>query len=142
MLTVKMNLAKTLPKLYQTDTWGLFHWYIGQNVPNVAYISPISVPYIIKLKVIFQLFEFRKNLKKSDHPPQSKLAYIWNVDYFDFGADSPPFFTFSTIRDIFCLDCSPNEVKLFFCFFVIGFIFTKITVLEQKDFYGFANDAP
>ena len=45
-------------------------------VPNVAYISPIPVPYIIKIKVIFQLFEFGKNLKNSDPPPQSKLVYI------------------------------------------------------------------
>ena len=75
-------------------------------VPNVAYISPLAVSYIIKIKegsrhaerqqafkegsrhagrqqackegsgharkVIFQLFEFGKNLKNSDPLPQSK----------------------------------------------------------------------
>ena len=54
-------------------------------VPNVAHITPILVPYIIKSKVRFQLFEFGKKLKKMDPPPQSKLAsikgkcrYNWN----------------------------------------------------------------
>ena len=47
-------------------------------VPNVAFISPISVPYIIRIRVIFQLVEFGKKLKNSDPPPppQSKLVYI------------------------------------------------------------------
>ena len=43
---------------------------------------------------------------QSWHTPQSKLVYIWNVDYFDFGAD-PPLWTFSTIWDIFFCECSP-----------------------------------
>ena len=34
-------------------------------MPNVAYILPIRVPYIIKIKVIFQLFEFEKNMKQA-----------------------------------------------------------------------------
>ena len=51
--------------------------YIGHiYVPNVAYISPISVPYFIKIKVIFQLLEIGEKFKKSDPPPQSKLVYI------------------------------------------------------------------
>ena len=44
----------------------LFYSCIGHiYVPNVAYISPISVPYIVKIKVIFLLFEFGKNVKNS-----------------------------------------------------------------------------
>ena len=41
-----LTLAKTIPKSYQTDTLGLFYSYIGYIVPNVAYISLISVPYM------------------------------------------------------------------------------------------------
>ena len=43
--------------------------------PNVANISPITVP-VIKIKVIFLLIEFGKNVKNSDPPPQVKLVYI------------------------------------------------------------------
>ena len=44
------------------------------SVPNIAYISPISVPYIIKIKAIFQLLEFGENLKNSDPPPLVKAS--------------------------------------------------------------------
>ena len=40
--------------------------------------------------------------------PLVKVVYIWNVDYFDFGFDPPPLWTFSTIFDISFLDCSPR----------------------------------
>ena len=57
-----------------------FHNRYAIYVPNVAYISPISVPFIIKIKVIFLLFEFGKNVKNSDPPPRLKVVYISNVD--------------------------------------------------------------
>ena len=41
--------------------------------PNVANISPITVP-VIKIKVIFLLIEFGKNVKNSDPPPQVKVS--------------------------------------------------------------------
>ena len=41
-----------------------------------AYISPISVPHIIKMRVIFQLFEFGKCLKNSDPPPPPVKASL------------------------------------------------------------------
>ena len=47
-------------------------------------------------------------MKNSDPPPLVKVVYIWNVDYFDFGFDPPPLWTFSTICDISCLDGSPK----------------------------------
>ena len=92
-----LTLAKTVPKSYQIDTWGLFYSYIGHIVPDVAYISQISVPFVIKINVIFQLFESGKNLKNSDPPPQSKWVYIWNVHFLTLAlTPPPPFWTFST----------------------------------------------
>ena len=58
------TVAKTVSKSYLTDTLGLhisiiYHPYIF--VINVAYFSPINRQYIIKIKAIFQSFEFEKN---------------------------------------------------------------------------------
>ena len=43
-------------------------------------------------------------------PPLVKVVYIWNVDYFDFGFDPPPLWTFSPICDISFLDGSPKVI--------------------------------
>ena len=60
MAVIKTNLiltlAKTVSKSYLTDTRGLFYPCIGHIVPNVAYISSISEPYIIQIKAIFEFF--------------------------------------------------------------------------------------
>ena len=40
-----LTLAKTVPKTYQTDTWGLFHSYIGHIcIKCCIYLTNIS-PY-------------------------------------------------------------------------------------------------
>ena len=108
MSRVNTNWGKS-PALYnimESTSW----YFLTIYVPNVPYISPISVPYIIKVKVILLLFEFGKNVKNSDPPPLVKVVYIWNIDFFDFGFDLPPLWTFSTICDIFFgwLPLDPN----------------------------------
>ena len=62
---------------------------------SLTNINPVSVSYFHYL--ISEKFR---------SPHQSKLV----LHYFDFAADPLPFLTFSTICDIFCLDCSPNNV--------------------------------
>ena len=41
------TLAKTVPKLYLTDTLGLFQSYISHNVQNFAFILPLVHPYLL-----------------------------------------------------------------------------------------------
>ena len=52
-------LAKIVPRSYFTDKLWLYH----PNIPNVAYILPIFHPCCIKIKAIFQSFEFREILQ-------------------------------------------------------------------------------
>ena len=60
-------------------------------VANVTYISPISVPYMIKIRAIFQLIEFGKNLKNSDPPIIQSQSTFEMQTFFDYGADPPTF---------------------------------------------------
>ena len=46
-------------------------------LPNVAFITLISNPYIIKIKAIFRSFEFWI-------PPNLKMVYILTVDFLIF----------------------------------------------------------
>ena len=46
-------------------------------------------------------------------PLRLKVVYIWNVDFFDFGFDPLPLWTFSTICEIFFLEGSPKRIVKF-----------------------------
>ena len=63
-----LTLAKKVPKPYQNGDY-FIHIKAIVYLPIVAYISPISVANIVKIKVIFQLHELRKNLKICTPPP-------------------------------------------------------------------------
>ena len=85
-----LTLAKKVPKPYQNGDY-FIHIKAIVYLPIVAYISPISVANIVKIKVIFQLHELRKNLKIcTPLPPHSKWSTFWTIDYFYFGGFNIP----------------------------------------------------
>ena len=51
------------------------------HIPNVAHISPIYYRFIIKIKPIFQSFEYRKKSENMEPPPplsQNSLYFeLW-----------------------------------------------------------------
>ena len=53
------------------------------------FISPIFHPYIIKIKAIFQSFEFGKN-EKIPNNPFYEIVYIFNCGLSDFCCLSSP----------------------------------------------------
>ena len=86
-----LAFAKTVTKSYMSvKYWDYINHISAMYVPNVAYISRISHPYDIKIRAIFQSFEFGKNLKIwsclfdfQEHIEQSSaifqplLLYFW-----------------------------------------------------------------
>ena len=69
------DFCKTIVKSYLTVTLGLYQSYISH------YIPPIYHPYIIKMKAIFQKFEFGENLKTHTFltSKKSKMVNTMNI---------------------------------------------------------------
>ena len=69
-------------------------------VPNVAYFSPISHPFSIKIKDIFQTFESWKKKSKFGLPPSSQNSRHFELQAFNFLLLIPflDFFTFCHIH--------------------------------------------
>ena len=93
--------------------------------PYIYQILPISHQYIIKIKVIFQLFKFVKIPENSDLPPKSKLVYIWNVNYFNFDDDPPPPYWFFP------------QFGTFFLWLPLVCWYTRQEISCEKEFHGF-----
>ena len=75
------------------------NWYMGTILyiyrPYMYQMLHISHQYLshisYKSRSYLSNFKLGKIWKiQTPPPPQSKLVYIWNVDYFDFGAALPP----------------------------------------------------
>ena len=96
---------KTVPKSHQTDTLGLFHSYIGHICTKCSiYLTNISPIYHKSQGHISVIWIWEKCEKFSPPPPLVKIVYIWNVDYFDFGADPSSLFgLFSQFGTLFLL---------------------------------------
>ena len=85
-----LTLTKTVPNSHQTDTWGLFHSYIGHICTKCSiYLTNIS-PIYHKSQGHISVIWIWEKCEKFRPPPLVKIVYIWNVDYFDFGFDPPP----------------------------------------------------
>ena len=70
--------------------WDYFNHISAIYVPNFAHISPIYHLYIIKIKSIFQSFEFGKYLKIQTPPPSSQNSLHFELWTFWFSALTPP----------------------------------------------------
>ena len=90
-----LTLAKTIPKSYQTDTWGLFHSYIGQIWTKCCiYLTNISPIYHKNQGHILVIWIWEK-IEKIRHL-KCRLFWFWRWP-------PPPLWTFSTIWVIFFL---------------------------------------
>ena len=109
-----LTLAKTVPKSYQTDTWGLFYSYIGHICTKCCiYLTNISPMYHKTQGHISVIWIWEKS-EKFRPPPSIKKVYISNVDFFWFWPwPPPPFWTFSTNYGIFYFEPSPKCYQYF-----------------------------
>ena len=107
-----LTLAKTVPKSFQTDTWGLFYSYIGHKCTKCCiYLTNISPIYHKNQGHISVIWIWEKCEKFRPPPLKSKLVYIW-LYWFCRWPLPPPFGTFSTIWDIFSLEGSPKVKQM------------------------------
>ena len=82
------------PKSYQTDTWGLFYSYIGHICTKCCI--------------------YHTNISPIYHKTQGHISVIWIWEKSEkFSTPPPPFWTFSTICDIFCSEPFPYQENLF-----------------------------
>ena len=97
-----LTLAKTIPKSYQTDTWGLFYSYKGHICTKCCIYLTNTSPIYHKNQGHISVIWIWEKSEKFRPPPSVKVSlhlkcrlfWLWRWPH-------PPLWTFSTIWDFF-----------------------------------------
>ena len=96
-----LTIAKTVPKSYQTDTWGLFYSYKGHICTKCCIYLTNTSPIYHKNQGHISVIWIWEKSEKFRPPPSVKVSLHLKCRLFWFWRW--PFWTFSTIWDIFLL---------------------------------------